>query len=85
MKKTMFQMIIPKEKKKIANPETILRWCGKCDHRQLMIGMALREKQVIGTNKKKIASVRRVNFRFKIKGPRVKQIAQTLMTVLYPR
>ena len=48
MKKKKFQMIMPTEKKKIADPDALLRLLGKCDQRQFMIGMALREKQTVG-------------------------------------
>lgn len=50
-------MIIPNEKKSIANPDTLLRSLGNYDQRQLIIGIALTAKHSIGKNKKNIPKV----------------------------
>ena len=53
----IFQVIIPREKKSMAEPDTLLRSFGNCDQRQFKIGMELRAKQLMGTSKKKKARV----------------------------
>lgn len=50
-RKIRFHMIIPRAKKSTADPETLLRSLGNCDHRQLRTGIELIEKQVTGMNK----------------------------------
>ena len=82
LKNIMFQVIIPKEKNKIAAPETLLRSLGNWDHRQLMMGIVLREKQVIGKKTKKTARVTKLNLKFSTNGMSVKRTAQILITVL---
>jgi hypothetical protein len=51
VKKIKFQTIMPSEKKSTADPETLFRWLGNWDQRQLRIGMELIAKHVIGINK----------------------------------
>lgn len=85
MKNIMFHVIIPSEKNRIAEPETLLRSFGNWDHKQFKIGIELKAKQLIGTNRKKKARVKRLSWMLRTSGEIQKSNAQHLMTNLYPR
>lgn len=79
LKKTMFQTIIPKEKNRIANPDTLLRSFGNYDQRQFMMGIALIAKHIIGTNRKNTPNVTKFKLMFKRRGTKVKSKAHNLI------